>query len=100
MLGSLLAAGLTFWIVLEAVINMAMMVGLLPFAGNALPFISLGGSNLVVTLFSIGILMNISRASKLPEAENERKTNALDGVSRSNWRRDLSRTGRASSLRE
>ena len=61
MLGSLLAAGLTFWIALEALINMAMMVGLLPFAGNALPFISLGGSNLVVTLASMGILMNISR---------------------------------------
>jgi cell division protein FtsW len=100
MLGALLAAGLTFWIVLEALINMAMMVGLLPFAGNALPFISLGGSNLVVTLFSIGMLMNISRASKLPEAEKERKQYAFDGVSRSNWRRDLSRSGSASSLRE
>jgi cell division protein FtsW len=98
MLGALLAAGLTFWIALEGLINMAMMVGLLPFAGNALPFISLGGSNLMVTLFSIGILLNISRASRLPEAEKERKQNALDGVSRSDWRRDLPRTGSASSL--
>lgn len=99
LLGALLAAGLTFWIVMEALINMAMMVGLLPFAGNALPFISLGGSNLVVTLFSIGMLMNISKAAKLSVAENERNQNAFDGISRSNWRRDLSRTGSASSLR-
>ena len=39
-LGSVMAAGLTFWIVIEAAINMAVMVGLLPFAGNALPFVS------------------------------------------------------------
>ena len=50
MLGTLLAAGVTFWIGMEALINMAVMVGLMPFAGNALPFISAGGSNLVSTL--------------------------------------------------
>lgn len=98
MLGSLLAAGLTFWIILEALINMAMMVGLLPFAGNALPFISLGGSNLVVTLFSIGIIMNVSRLSKSPEAVKERKRHAFDGVSRSYRRRDQSRAGSTSGL--
>jgi cell division protein FtsW len=98
MLGALLAAGLTFWIILEALINMAMMVGLLPFAGNALPFISLGGSNLVVTLFSIGIIMNISRLSKMPESRNERNQHAFDGVSRSNRRRDQSRAGSPSGI--
>ena len=50
MLGTLLASGMTFWIGIEALINMAVMVGLMPFAGNALPFISAGGSNLVSTL--------------------------------------------------
>ncbi len=63
LLGSVMAAGLTFWIIIEAVINMAMMVGLMPFAGNALPFISAGGSNLVSTLTAIGILLSISRQS-------------------------------------
>jgi len=63
-LGSLLAAGLTVWIVTEAFINMAVMVNLLPFAGNALPFISYGGSSLFVSLVAIGILMNISYQSK------------------------------------
>ncbi len=61
MLGTLLAAGLVIWIGMEALINMAVMVGLLPFAGNALPFISAGGSNLVATLAALGILFNISR---------------------------------------
>jgi len=61
MLGTLLASGLVIWIVAEAMINIAVMVGLLPFAGNALPFISAGGSNLVVTLIAIGIILNVSR---------------------------------------
>lgn len=61
MLGTLLASGLVIWIGMESLINMAVMVGLLPFAGNALPFISAGGSNLVASLAAIGILMNISR---------------------------------------
>jgi cell division protein FtsW len=99
LLGGLLAAGLTFWILLEALVNMAMMVGLLPFAGNALPFISLGGSNLVVTLFSIGILMSISRISKTTKSANERNQHAFDSVSRSNRRRDQSRAGSASGPR-
>ena len=61
MLGTLLASGLALWIGFEALINMAVMVGLLPFAGNALPFISAGGSNLVATMSAVGILFNISR---------------------------------------
>lgn len=62
-LGTLLAAGLSVWICVEAFINMSVMVNLLPFAGNALPFISSGGSSLVVTLAAVGILLNISRNS-------------------------------------
>jgi len=61
MLGTLLASGIAIWIAFEALLNMAVMVGLLPFAGNALPFISAGGSNLVASLAALGILFNISR---------------------------------------
>lgn len=61
MLGTLLASGLVIWIGIEALINMAVMVGLLPFAGNALPFVSAGGSNLVTTLAALGILFNVSK---------------------------------------
>jgi cell division protein FtsW len=59
MLGTLLASGMTMWIGIEALINMAVMVGLMPFAGNALPFVSAGGSNLISTLCAVGIMLNL-----------------------------------------
>jgi cell division protein FtsW len=99
MLGQLIATGLTFWLSMEAVINMAMMVGLMPFAGNALPFMSLGGSNLIVSLTSIGILLNIARLSKETDSGKEREGNASAGVRRGVRRRDLSRAGRRASTR-
>lgn len=71
MLGTLLATGLVAWIGIEAGINMAVMVGLLPFAGNALPFVSAGGSNLVSSLAALGILMNISRQRGETTKEDE-----------------------------
>lgn len=64
LLGTLLAAGLSIWVALEAFINMAVILGLLPFAGNALPFVSSGGSSLVTSLFAMGIVINVSRASE------------------------------------
>ena len=59
--GKLLAGGLTGWIALEAIVNIGVILGVLPFAGNALPLVSYGGSSLVVTLIGIGILLSISR---------------------------------------
>lgn len=101
MLGTLLASGITFWIAIEACINMGNMVGLVPFAGNALPFISLGGSSLVVSLVAVGILMSVVRYSTPNQAEvqEERRAHALDGLSRSNRRRNQSRPGRTSGTR-
>jgi cell division protein FtsW len=93
LLGSLLASGLTLWIGMEALVNMAVMVGLLPFAGNALPLISAGGSNLVVTMAGIGILMNIARTSKTEMPSAERSVNAAHGLRRSHRRRRVSRAG-------
>ena len=99
MLGTLLASGITLWIVLEAFINMAVMVNLLPFAGNALPLISAGGSNLMVTLTSLGILINISRHSEANKQTDQRSFNAPDGVRRSQRRRNQPRPRRASGAR-
>jgi cell division protein FtsW len=59
--GAILGAGLICWVTLEALINVAVMVGVVPFAGNPLPFISYGGSNLVMTLLAMGVLLSISR---------------------------------------
>ena len=98
MLGTLLAAGLTFWIGIEALINMAVMVGLMPFAGNALPFISAGGSNLVSTISAIGIMVNISRQSgETVKLENDewRSFGAVVDLRRGNGRRSVSRPRRS-----
>jgi len=57
----LLAFGITFWILIQAVVNICVVVGYLPTTGMPLPFVSFGGTSLVVLLFSIGILMNISK---------------------------------------
>jgi len=97
MLGTLLASGITFWIGIEALINMAVMVGLMPFAGNALPFISAGGSNLVATLCAIGIMLNISRQSgeftKLDD-NDWRSFGAVIDLRRRDGRRSVPRTRR------
>jgi cell division protein FtsW len=97
MLGSLLASGLTFWLAMEAVINMLVMVGLMPFAGNALPFISAGGSNMLASLTAIGILLNISRqADAGTETTNEwRNLGATVDLRGRNRRRSLPRLVRS-----
>jgi cell division protein FtsW len=100
LLGSIMAAGLTFWIIIEALINMTMIIGLIPVAGNALPFVSGGGSNLVSTLAAVGILLGISRQSgkKVPAESNERRLNsATVDLRRRDRRRGVSRPGRAAS---
>jgi cell division protein FtsW len=98
MLGTLLASGVTFWIGMEALINMAVMVGLMPFAGNALPFVSAGGSNLVSTLSAIGIILNISRQSgESPKKEEKdwRSFGAVVDLRRGNGRRSVPRPRRS-----
>ncbi|HEC67196.1 MAG TPA: stage V sporulation protein E, partial [bacterium] len=64
-LGSLLALGITFWIGLQAFLNIAANVGLIPLTGIPLPFISYGGSSMVVILTGVGILLNVSKYSRI-----------------------------------
>jgi cell division protein FtsW len=91
-LGQLLAAGITIWITMEAFMNMMALTGLMPFAGNALPFFSLGGSSLVFTLLGIGIVLNISRLSEQKQEEELRSTiSAFIDLRRRDWRRRVSR---------
>lgn len=59
--GSLLAAGLTTMIVMQALMNIAVVTASMPVTGIPLPFISFGGSALIFTLAGVGILLNISR---------------------------------------
>ena len=59
--GALLAAGLSFSLVFQAMINMAVAVNLLPVTGQPLPLVSMGGTSLWFTSLSIGIILSVSR---------------------------------------
>lgn len=63
--GRFLAVGLTVWLGAQAIINIGSMVSLIPLTGVPLPFISYGGSALLANLVAVGILLNVSRQSKL-----------------------------------
>jgi cell division protein FtsW len=55
--------GITIWLVVQAMMNMAVTLGLMPTKGIPLPFLSYGGSSLVVSLCALGVLLNISQHS-------------------------------------
>ncbi len=58
---ALLAAGITAWLCLQAFLNIGVVVALLPITGITLPFISAGGSSLIISFAAVGILLSISR---------------------------------------
>ncbi len=97
-LGKLLAAGLTIWIFMEAAINMGVMVNLIPFAGNALPLISAGGSSLTTTMMSFGVILNVARATRgvIPERRPASAVVDLRGWDR---RGSVPRSGRFTNTR-
>ena len=62
--GTLIAAGITAWIVLQALVNVGAVVGLLPVTGVPLPFVSFGGSSTVITMAAVGMLANVARQGR------------------------------------
>lgn len=62
--GTLLAAGITFTIVLQAFFNVGMSIGVLPTKGIPLPFVSFGGSSLLAASIGVGVLLNVSRQAR------------------------------------
>jgi cell division protein FtsW len=81
--GALLAAGITAWLCFQAFINIAVVVALLPVTGITLPFISAGGSSLLVSFAAAGILLSISRETieprnRGPKPEARRTDEAAD----------------------
>lgn len=96
--GSLLAAGVTLWIITKAWMNIAVMLNLLPSTGVALPLISFGGSSLVTVMAGVGLLLSVARFSALhhtPEGRN--KSARYDRGWGNRWSRvsSLSRNGSA-----
>lgn len=59
--GKYLAFGITFQLAFQALLNLMVVVGLIPVTGVTLPFLSYGGSSLLITMLSMGILLNISK---------------------------------------
>jgi cell division protein FtsW len=63
-LGMLLAGGITAWITVQAIINIGGVTGMLPVTGLTLPLLSFGGSSLLTTMASLGLLLSVARAGR------------------------------------
>ena len=79
--GFLLASGLTLLIGLQAFINIGVVTSTLPNKGLPLPFISRGGTNLVVMLFCVGVLLSIARFSRAEESAKSTRLSYSGGLS-------------------
>ncbi|HDL65220.1 MAG TPA: hypothetical protein ENH12_07515, partial [Proteobacteria bacterium] len=77
--GSLLAQGITAMLALQAMVNMGVSSGILPTKGLPFPFISYGGSNLIVSLMAVGVLANIA-------AHQDSECRYQRGRRQENWR--------------
>ena len=84
--GAMLAFGLAFIIIMQAMINMGVSTGLMPVTGQQLPFISKGGSSMLMTGFSIGMILSVTRnlereeATEINELETSEEENETNGV--------------------
>ncbi len=68
---ALLATGVTAWIAAQAMINIGAVSGAIPFTGVPLPFVSYGGSSLVITLAGVGLLLNISKSASISRPDTQ-----------------------------
>jgi len=69
---ALLATGLTFSLVFQAMLNMAVAVNLMPVTGQTLPMVSMGGTSILFTSMSLGIILNVSKNIKDENEESKR----------------------------
>ena len=71
---ALLVYGLTMLISVQGIINIAMVIGCFPVTGIPLPFISYGGSSLIMNIISVGIIWNTTKYSLIKSDREERKS--------------------------
>jgi cell division protein FtsW len=93
--GALLAAGVTIWIVGKALLNIAVMTAVVPPTGAPLPFISYGGSSLVVVMAGTGLLLSVARVAASENVPERRKASANHDRKWRYGRPRLSRPGRS-----
>ncbi len=102
--GQVLAAGLTFWLIFQAFVNIGVVTASIPFTGVPLPFISSGGSALIAVFAAVGVLLNISRGEPAPKEANATfNFGGRDGgtrVPRANRRRRVADTRRTAESRK
>jgi cell division protein FtsW len=67
--GMIIATGATVWISFQALVNIGAVTAALPITGVPLPFVSFGGTSLVISLIAMGILTNIALNSKIPRGQ-------------------------------
>jgi cell division protein FtsW len=86
--GRLLAAGITAWLGFQALLNLGAVTGLLPITGVPLPFVSFGGSALVVSLGAVGVLISVGRAAMArPRAVSPKRATRRGVAGRAGGRR-------------
>lgn len=71
--GALLSIGFTSWVIIQALLNIAVMTALVPSTGVPLPFISFGGSSLMVLMIGVGLMLSVQRVANLRQATSERR---------------------------
>ena len=75
--GALMAFGLGFLVILQAMINMGVSIGLLPVTGQPLPMVSMGGTSLMATGLILGMILSVTRSMEDEEMNKEQEIQAL-----------------------
>ena len=76
--GALMSFGIAFILIMQAMINMGVSTGLFPVTGQQLPFVSKGGTSMLMTGFAVGIILSVTRS--LEEAEHETQHAELEAI--------------------
>ena len=92
--GRVLAAGITCSLIFQAIVNMGVVTASLPFTGVTLPFISFGGSSLVITMASAGLLLAVSRRTMPEDPQEKEERREVDHLRRRNRGARLPSPGR------
>jgi len=95
--GALLCIGFTSWVIIQALLNIAVMTALVPSTGVPLPFISFGGSSLMVLMIGVGLMLSVQKIANLKQSTSERR-NDIANYDRG-WGNRRARLSRSSNRR-